>query len=216
MPRKTNTQTKASIHTWSVSGQLNEMNIINYIQQVQIHLIETHAVILDWFHEDEKIKNYKPDDDGWTISEILEHISLTSHYLLILIDKGADKAIRNVHNLSLEDEIEHFDGDLERFERIGILKSFPWTRPEHMEPTGNKTELEIRSILINQLRKCLNHLEDLKDGKGLLYKTTMTVSNLGKINVYEFIYFLSKHAERHIYQMKENKKEYLERIKADH
>ena len=192
------------------------MNIINYIQQIQIHLIGTHALIFDWFREEKEIKNYKPVDGGWTIAEILEHVSLTSHYLLILIDKGADKAIRNVHNLSLEDEIENFDWDLERFGRIGILKSFPWTRPEHMEPTGEKTEYEIRSILVNQLRKCLNHLEDLTDGTGLLYKTTMTVNDLGKINVYEYIYFLSKHAERHIYQMKENKKECLEKVKADH
>jgi len=35
----------------------------------------------------------------------------------------------------------------------------------------------------------------------------MTVDGLGKINVYEYIQFLSKHAERHIYQMQENKNE---------
>ena len=30
-----------------------------------------------------KNKNYKPVDNGWTIFEILEHISLTSYFLLI-------------------------------------------------------------------------------------------------------------------------------------
>jgi hypothetical protein len=39
----------------------------------------------------------------------------------------------------------------------------------------------------------------------------MTVDNLGKINVYEYIYFLSKHAERHLAQMEGNRLEYLEK-----
>jgi hypothetical protein len=124
--------------------------------------------------------------------------------------------MRNVNNLNPEEEFENYDWDMERFNKIGVLRSFPWTRPEHMEPTGGKTELEIRSILINQLRRCLNHLDSLKDGKGVLYKTTMSVGDLGKINVYEYIYFLSKHAERHIGQMKENRREYLEGIKIEH
>jgi hypothetical protein len=51
---------------------------INYIQQIQAHLIDTHAQILNWFREADEIRVHKPNDGGWTISEILEHISLTS------------------------------------------------------------------------------------------------------------------------------------------
>ena len=76
-----------------------------------------------------------------------------------------------------------------------------------MEPTGEKEDQEIIDQLISQLTRCLNQLETLKNGEGLRYKTTMTVDGLGKINVYEYIQFLSKHAERHIYQMQENKNE---------
>jgi hypothetical protein len=47
----------------------------------------------------------------------------------------------------------------------------------------------------------------MKNGEGLLYKTTMTVNELGKINVYEYIYFLSLHAQRHVTQMKKNESE---------
>jgi len=89
-----------------------------------------------------------------------------------------------------------------------VHKSFDWIRPEHMEPKGNKSALEIKEELLIQLNRCLNQLEKLKNGKGLLYKTTMTVNDLGKLNVYEYVYFLSKHAERHIGQMEENKKEF--------
>ena len=36
----------------------------------------------------------------------------------------------------------------------------------------------------------------------VLYKTTMSVNGLGKIDVYHYIYFLVQHAQRHISQMK--------------
>jgi hypothetical protein len=187
------------------------MNITNYIQSIQIHLIQTHANVLEWFEIDDTIKNFRPQNGGWTINEILEHIALTSHFLLILIDKGATKALRNTRDLSLEEELNTFHFDLSNLNNIGIHKSFEWIRPEHMEPIGKKSEAQIKSELIFQLRRCLVYLTQLKNGEGLLYKTTMTVDNLGKINVYEYIYFLSKHAERHLAQMEGNRLEYLEK-----
>lgn len=184
------------------------MNIKSYIQTIQLHLITTHSKIFRWFEVKDELKLYRPIDQGWTIAEILEHIALTSHFLLILIDKGARKAIRNVNDLSLEAIIKEYDFDLEKLNEIGIHQSFAWIRPEHMEPTGKKSEVEIKDEMITQINHCLNHLSQLKNGEGLLYKTTMTVNDLGKINVYEYIYFLSKHAERHIHQMEENKLEF--------
>ena len=69
--------------------------------------------------------------------------------------------------------------------------------------------MEKKDELLSQLHRCLSHLENLKNGAGLQYKTTMSVQALGKLNVYEYIYFLSKHAERHLTQMEENKTEFL-------
>jgi hypothetical protein len=186
------------------------MKIKNYIQQIQLHLIHTHAKIFDWFNEAETLKNYRPVDNGWTISEILEHIALTSRFLLILIDKGTDKALRNVKNLSLEALLLQFDYKLDKLDAIGMHKSFSWIRPEHMEPKGEKVNWRVKAELIDQLARCLNQLDKLKNGEGLLHETTMTVNDLGKINVYEYIYFLSKHAERHIRQMDENRAEFIE------
>lgn len=187
------------------------MNITNYIQDIQLHLIRTHAKVLDWFNEAETVKHHRPADNGWTIAEILEHIALTSHFLLILIDKGADKALRNVKGLSLSEVLDTFDYKLDKLQAIGRHKSFLWIRPEHMEPQGEKSELEIKAELISQLQRCLLHLDMLKNGEGLLHDTTMTVHDLGRLNVYEYIYFLSQHAERHIWQMEENRAEFAER-----
>ena len=185
------------------------MRLEEYIQHIQIHLIQTHHQVLQWFLEDEQVLQGKPKDGGWSIAEILEHIALTSHFLLILIDKGAKKALKNIHKLSLEQELQQADFNLDKLEAIGIHKSFHWVRPEHMEPQGEITALKVKNMLIDQLRKCLDHLESLKNGEGLLYSTTMTVHNLGKIHAYEYIYFLSKHAERHLTQMEENKNEFF-------
>ena len=185
-----------------------KVKLNKYIQEIQEHLIVTHSQVLKWFEESEDTKHYRPKDKGWTVSEILEHIALTSHFLLILIDKGADKALRNINELSLSEVTSSFDYSLEKINEIGIHKSFDWIRPEHMEPIGKKSELEVKAELISQLTRCLNQLISLREGQGLLYSTTMTVNGLGKINVYEYIYFLSKHAERHLRQMEENKDEF--------
>ena len=184
------------------------MNLEAYLQAIQGHLIQTHAQVLGWFEGPDEVKRFRPAPDRWTILEILEHISLTSHFLLKLIDKGAAKAQRNVKGLSLEKELDRFDFDLEKLAIIGQHKAFPWIRPAHMEPTGERSEAAIRKTLIQQLNRCLTHLENLQDGTGLLHQMTMTVHDLGKINVYEFIYFLSKHAERHLDQMRENRELY--------
>ena len=79
------------------------MNLKDYIQTIQIHLIDTHNEVLKWFNLGKDIKQYKPLDNGWSIVEILEHIGLTSHFLLILIDKGSDKAIRNINAESIDE-----------------------------------------------------------------------------------------------------------------
>ena len=184
------------------------LKLEKFIQEIQVHLIQTHSKIFDWFLEEEAVKNYRPKDNGWTIVEILEHIALTSHFLLILIDKGAEKALRNVKGLSLDKLIEEFDYDVDKLSNIGMHKSFSWMRPEHMKPTGTKSEFEIQQEMVAQINRCLLQLESLKNGEGLRHTTMMSVNELGKINVYEYIYFLSKHGERHIQQMIENRNEF--------
>lgn len=77
-----------------------------------------------------------------------------------------------------------------------------------MEPTGNKLLAEVRHQLKEQVHQCLAILAKLSNGEGVLYKTTMSVNNLGKLDVYEYIYFLAQHARRHIMQMEKNEFEF--------
>jgi len=115
--------------------------------------------------------------------------------------------MRNYQSLDLNLEIKNYSFNAEKFEKVGEYGAFEWIRPEHMEPKGELNLNEIRSLISQQYHQCLNYLDLMKNGEGLLCKTTMTVNGLGKINVYEYIYFLSLHAQRHITQMKNNELE---------
>ncbi|HEX8658695.1 MAG TPA: hypothetical protein VF690_14210, partial [Hymenobacter sp.] len=59
-----------------------------------------------------------------------------------------------------------------------------------------------------QLGQCEKILQQLPNGEGVLYRITMSVNDLGKINVYELVYFLAKHAERHLTQIEQVAVEY--------
>lgn len=77
-----------------------------------------------------------------------------------------------------------------------------------MEPTGDKELGQIRALLEEQISECRELLKKLANGEGLLYTTTMTVNNLGKLDVYQYINFLCQHAKRHIVQMERISDEY--------
>ncbi len=184
------------------------MKIENLIVEIKETLTKTFGQIDLWFDKDQKVREFKPVNNGWTINQILEHIGLTNHFLLILIEKGTNKALQNIAKLNIEKELENYVFHRDKLTEIGLHKSFKWIRPEHMEPKGEKTLNEVRQQLKEQLQQCFECLEKLKNGEGILYKTTMTVNELGKIDVYEYIYFLAQHGQRHIIQMMNNKIDY--------
>jgi hypothetical protein len=184
------------------------MDIKALILEIRNFLNDTFSSIDTWFDKSIELRSYKPQNSGWTIDQILEHIGLTNHFLLILIEKGTKKAIQNVNNLDIQEQLISYTFHKDKLTEVGLHKSFNWIRPEHMEPNGVKTLTEVRQQLKEQNKQCLLFLETLKNGEGILYKTTMSVNNLGKIDVYEYIYFLAQHGQRHITQMRKNEAEF--------
>jgi hypothetical protein len=61
------------------------MTIKATIHSIHQHLTDTFAAVDSWFDQPEDLRNWRPADGGWTINEILEHISLTNFSLLKLI-----------------------------------------------------------------------------------------------------------------------------------
>ena len=171
------------------------------ITTIEKELKQTFDEIFKWFNIENELLNYTPDNKGWNIRKILEHISLTNHYLLMLISKGTKKALEKSKKEDFVGSLVDYDLDWERLKVIGQHRSFEWSRPGHMEPRGRMRIGEIRHELEQQLKQCYTHLQALQGGEGVLYKTMMSVNNLGKIDVYHYIYFLVQHAKRHITQM---------------
>lgn len=172
-------------------------------------LIRTLAVVDEWFDSDPALLQYRPASGGWTVSEVLEHITLTNHYLLIIIEKGSEKALRRKNELTEPFAIPA-SYTLSNPDLLAIAQpdAFSWQRPEHHQPTGQKLLCEVRRTLRDQLDQCLVTLELLPHGEGILHHTTMSVNNLGKLDVYQYLYFLALHAQRHIHQLKKIGQEY--------
>jgi hypothetical protein len=175
------------------------------IQATITRIKEENEVAFDnlflWFESEEKLLDYRPVEGRWTIKEILEHVSLTNHFLLILIRKGATKAVEIAKDTDYAELLLNYDLDWQKLKTIGEHGSFSWNRPSHMEPVGISTLDEIKSTLQEQKQTCLSILDQLANGEGVLYKTMMSVNDLGKIDVYHYIYFLGQHINRHLTQI---------------
>ena len=171
------------------------------MSRIRTELTGTFDEVLQWFDVEADKLYGVPENGGWSIAKILEHISLTNHYLLILIRKGAIKSLERSRDENYRALLEGYAPDWDRLELIGQPGAFQWDRPAHMEPSGEVDMGAVRNKLLLQEQECLNLLDQLKDGEGVLCKTGMSVNNLGKLDTYEYIYFLVQHAKRHIVQM---------------
>src|SRR4051812_16545716 len=83
------------------------MNIIEVINDTRQLVLDAFTEMDQWFAKDPELISYKPKDGGWSVYQNLEHVGLTSHFLLILIEKGKIKALANKDNLNLEEELAH-------------------------------------------------------------------------------------------------------------
>ena len=175
--------------------------LTSVIAEINQKLETAFSQLAGWFAAPDDLRRYRPANGGWTIDEILEHVALTNHYLLILIEKGAAKALKNAHGLDLATELAARQSVRVRLDEISQPGAFTWMRPNHMAPGGLKSGPEVAATLRQQLRQCQAVLGRLPNGEGVLYRTTMTVHELGKMDVYDFVYFLAKHAERHLAQI---------------
>src|SRR5262249_19103618 len=151
------------------------------------------------------LRQFRPASGGWSIEQILEHITLTNHFLLLVIRRWTGKAVRKSQR---GEPITEGESDLAGLDVIGRRGSFNWVRPEHMEPTGGPTSPEVRSTMQQQLVECQELLTRMGNGEGSLCTVRMSVNDLGKIDLYQWLYFLAQHARRHLHQMEEAAREF--------
>jgi len=184
------------------------MTVEKIIATIRNELIRSISGLDGWFDEDDQLMEHKPSSGEWNVRELLEHVMLTNRFLLILIEKGSAKALKQTFSGDMNQLLENYRLENASLLEVGLHKSFEWHRPEHMAPTGKIPMCDVREEIREQLNRCLIHLELLKNGEGLLYKTTMTVNAIGKLDVYQYIYFLALHVRRHLQQLESIKEDY--------
>jgi hypothetical protein len=165
---------------------------------VRTRLIEAFTEVDAWFERPADERAFRSAFQRWTIDQVLEHIGLTNHFLMLTLRKAVDKAVRRA---SFGHQVPTPESDLNRLEAIGQRGSFTWACPEHMEPRGGSTPVEVRAILHAQLDECLTLLDRTNRGEGALCLLRMSVNALGRIDLYQWLYFLAQHARRHAQQM---------------
>jgi hypothetical protein len=176
------------------------MSIEITISKINRELISAFAVLDSWFDRDESTLCHK-NTGRWSIADTLEHIMLTNHYLLMLIEKGSKKALRAAAEKDLTPLLADYKLDNPALEQVAEPGLFQWHRPDHMEPSGARPLAEVRTELRQQLYRCLCQLDLLCHGQGIAYRMTMSVNQLGKLDVYQYIYFLALHVKRHLRQL---------------
>jgi hypothetical protein len=168
------------------------------IQRLKAELEATFDTLDTFFDLGEALRAFQPASDTWSVNEILEHITLTNHFLMITLRQSRDKVLRRAQTQL----IPCGESDLDKLERIADPDAFGWIRPEHMEPTRQKLSHEVRVLMGQQHDECLKILGDIVHGEGALHTVRMSVQDLGRLDMYQWLYFLVQHAKRHVVEMR--------------
>jgi len=168
------------------------------VTALRIEIEEVFALLDSWCDCSPEELAVVPEDVGWSIPLIIEHVGIVNRYLLLTLDKGVEKAVRRAaRGVPLPDG----ESDLTIFSEIADPDAFDWQPPPHMVPTGSLPPVEARSVLAWQRRECIVLLERMAKGEGFLHTVRMSVRDLGRLDMYQWLYFLLMHARRHLEQM---------------
>jgi hypothetical protein len=147
---------------------------------------------------------------AWSAAEHLEHVSLANHFLLLTIRKGCAKALGRAGRLPLPESETRIESDnnvesntetgsdLAPLAPIAEPDAFDWSPPAHMVPVGGRSPGELRDLLRAQGSQCLELLSRLPGGEGRLYTIRMSVHDLGRLDLYQWLYFLAQHGRYHL------------------
>lgn len=185
------------------------INIAKLILQIEKELTSTFLAVDQWFEKPEEILHFIPNNSGWTISENLEHIYLANEYYLEMIEKGKKRALENQMHNSWQRDLLNYIFYKPGMDEIGITGSFRWESPNYLKPSGVFNSEKIRKDLANQKKQCIQILKAIPNGEGLACKTTIIINNLGIVDVYQYLWFLVRHTQRHLHQAGNNENEVL-------
>lgn len=163
--------------------------------QVAAALKEAFAEADRYFNQSTDRLRARPDlPEGWSVAEHLEHLRLVNHFLLLTIGKGCQKALKRAARQPLPEG----ESDLSALAPIADPAAFDWQPPGHMLPGPVGDLCELRAALRSQLEYCLELLESIREGEGRLCSIGMSVNRLGRLDMYQWLYFLAQHVRYHL------------------
>ncbi len=168
------------------------------IAALRVEIDEVFALLDRWCTRPPGELEMVPKDAGWSIRLVIEHVGIVNHYLLLTLRKGVETARRRA---AREVAVPVAESDLTIFGDIADPDAFDWRSPKHMLPSGTLPLAEARAILARQHGECLLLLEGMAEGQGLLHTVRMSVRDLGRLDMYQWLWFLLMHARRHLAQI---------------
>lgn len=178
------------------------MSIQGIISTIKHEVILAFAAVDSWFDK-EVLLQHNSACGGESSMQVIERIMHTNHYLLNIIDRCISETPA--------------PGDGSDIETISANYIFhaPLLGEEHKTRLQNEVlkfrnthetkASDIWAELRWQLYTCLNYLEILKNGEGLLYNTAV---GLIRMDVYQCIYLLTMMIQENVAVMNEFEKEY--------
>lgn len=164
-------------------------------ETVQEAVGQTFSQLDAWLVLPSRELEARPDYPGaWSMAEHLEHVSLVNHFLLLTIGKGCAKALKRAGREPLPEG----ESDLAPLFSIADPDAFDWAPPPHMLPSGGREPGELRALLRSQCQRCLELLAGMPGGEGRLCTIRMSVQGLGRLDMYQWLYFLAQHGRYHL------------------
>lgn len=167
--------------------------------QVMSHLHATRKQVLDFIAPlSEAQWNYKPGPDRWSIAECAEHITETENMLRgfiqkIVKDSPVDDAKRAARSANKEAGSKAVLSAM-------TDRSKRYSAPGEIRPANRfKSKADLVAALNARRDETIRYAETTPDDlRGRFFK-----NGTNEMDLYEMLFMISGHAERHLLQMKE-------------
>ena len=161
----------------------------------------TYEALDAWCRADAALLWFQPGPGCWSGREILEHVHLTNHYLLVLADKIAERVERRAARG------EAWPLHPARVRDLDVILDGAWPHPEHMSPTGQTGAAEVGAGLRKDLGRCAALLARFPEGEGTLHTIRFSVVER-RLDLAGVLVFAGFHARRHLAQLARNRAAY--------
>ena len=166
-----------------------EKDIFEYLEETKLGLEEEVKNL------SEEQMQYKPDEESWSIAEIVEHIIIVEGGLEAMLEGSMEAGETPDQKAEVKMTDEQIVGFItDRSQKIQTQDQF--------QPSGKFSNAEEALDAFNEQRE--NFVDWLKDSDASM-RNYVNEFPFGKIDAYQTVLFLAGHTERHTAQIEEVK-----------